>query len=322
MARQPEDETFMLDEAVAALALLMTPGVGYVTVNQALASARRSDLTIGELLTIPAQDVVEALPPGSGDIAYILSSCPIEELDHAKLMMARTSNSGVQALVKGHHDYPESLWNCLGKNAPPIIFVAGDVEQLGTRSAGVVGARHASQGGLLLAAECARMFAESGVPVVSGGAKGVDSAAHEAALANSGTTVVVLAEGLLRRKEPNGLMEAVEDGRATLISEFLPDATWTTHAAVKRNTTISALSTWLCVIEPRKEGGSIRTARCGIDQGKPVLVHAAKDDETAVAELCKRGALPLVKNNTFDVETLTKCWDSAGAGGPAQQDLF
>jgi DNA processing protein len=322
VARQPEDQTLMPNEAVAALALLMTPGAGNVTVNQALAGARRGGLTLGELLTMPTQNVVEALPPGSGDAAYVVSRCPAERLEHAKRLMDRTSHSGVQALLAGNGDYPESLQTSLGTSAPPIVFVAGDVERLGTQSAGIVGARYASKAGLFLAAECARVFAKASVPVVSGGAKGVDSTAHEAALANNGSTVVVLAEGLLRWKGPKSLLEAAEDGRATLISEFPPDAAWTTHAAVTRNATISALSTMLCVIEPRKEGGSIRTARCGMDQGKPVLVHAAKDDETAAAGLRKRGARLLVKDNAFNAERLTECWNSSGTGGPAQQDLF
>ena len=312
----------MHSEAVAVLALLMTPGAGNVTVNQALGSARRSGVSLGKLLAMSPQDVVEALPPGSGDVAYVLSHCPAEGLERAARLVDRAARSGVQAIVAGDGDYPESFQPCLGTSAPPILFVAGDVELLAMQCAGIVGARHASQSGLLLAAECAQVFAEADVPVVSGGAKGVDSAAHGAVLANGGRTVVVLAEGLLRWKSPKGVLEVVEEGRATLISEFSPEAAWSTHAAVTRNATISALSTMLCVIEPRKEGGSIRTARCGMDQGKRVLVHAARDDATAAAGLCKRGALPLVEDGSFDAKRLAECWESAGAGGPAQQDLF
>lgn len=312
----------MHSEAVAVLALLMAPGAGNVTVNQALTSARRCGLSLGELLAMPARDMVEALPPGSGDASYFLSRCSAESLEHAARLVDRAARSGAQAIVTGNGDYPESLQPCLGSSAPPVLFVAGDIDLLAERCVGIVGARYASEGGLLLAAECAQVFANAGVPVVSGGAKGVDSAAHGAALANGGSTVVVLAEGLLRWKGPADVMEAAEEGRAAMVSEFAPEAAWSTHAAVTRNATISALSSMLCVIEPRKEGGSIRTARCGLDQGKRVLVHAARDDATAATGLCKRGALPLVGDGSFDAERLAGYWESAGEAGPAQQDLF
>ncbi len=101
----------------------------------------------------------------------------------------------------------------------------------------------------------------------------MDAAAHGAALAAGGATVIVLPQGALSYEKPSAYGEAMRAGRVLLLSEFVPDLPWCTHAAVQRNATISVLSDGLCVIAPAKQGGSIRTARCAIERAKPVF-HA------------------------------------------------
>ena len=109
--------------------------------------------------------------------------------------------------------------------------------------------------------------------VVSGGAAGVDWAAHDAALQSGGSTVIFLPQGILVYEMSSAWREAMDEGRLLLASEYLPDAPWRTYAAVSRNALIAAQARLVCVIEPRKQGGSLLTARHAVDQGKQVLVE-------------------------------------------------
>jgi predicted Rossmann fold nucleotide-binding protein DprA/Smf involved in DNA uptake len=118
-------------------------------------------------------------------------------------------------------------------------------------------------------------------------------------------------------------MEAAEEGRAAIVSEFAPDSRWHTHAAVTRNATISALSRLVCVIEPRKTGGSVRTARCGLEQGKQVLVHGSRDPESPIAALRRAGAGSLLdEQGQFSGARLQDRWRNPPATSASQADLF
>lgn len=199
----------------------------------------------------------------------------------------------------------------------------GDLALLARPSAAVVGARDPSERGLSLARACAAFFARERIPVVSGGARGIDAAAHDAALACGGATAVVLPQGLLTYRVPRPLFEAIEEGRAAIVSEFVPDTDWETRAAVTRNATISALSRLVCVIEPKKTGGSIRTARCALAQRKRVLVYCAPDQRSTGRMLKQAGAQDLVDHTgNPDPEYLQTIWRMAPQPVAQQTELF
>ena len=94
--------------------------------------------------------------------------------------------------------YPECLRNALGESAPVLLLCLGNLELLNRVSVGFCGSREASEKGIATARDCAALLATDKVNIVSGFAAGVDMNAHCAALAASGATTVVLAEGILR----------------------------------------------------------------------------------------------------------------------------
>ena len=107
------------------------------------------------------------------------------------------------------------------------------------------------------------------------------------------------------------------------LSEFPPDMGWETHAAVTRNATISAMSRLLCVIEPKKTGGSIRTARCALAQGKLVLVYPAQGFAAVAQTLARAGALELVGGaSPVRLEALPDLWRNATVHLRGQTTLF
>lgn len=313
----------MNTEAIAALALLLSPGAGNVTVNRALAAAAQTGYSLYELIEMPdsaeinfgartgVRGRLDVLSSDWGNEAYAIGRCDADCLEKAAYLVKSAEDAGAQALPITGTDYPPSLLGALGNTAPPILFVAGNLALLDTSSAGIVGARSASEQGLDLARDCAAAFASEGIPVVSGGAKGVDSAAHAAALADGGSTVVVLPQGFLTYQGRKELMWALDDGHAAIVSEFAPNTPWSPRTAVTRNATISALVRLLCVIEPKKTGGSIRTAQCALDLDKRVLVHCSDDADSPINTLRRQGALPLVEDGVFDAQALLERWRTA-----------
>lgn len=312
------------NEVAVLMALHRIPGAGTVSARRAVALASHLGVTLDALPLIPTRELLEQFPTSQTDqLASFLPHCAGEACDREVRFLDRILRSGAQVITCADGDYPESLARDLGNRAPALLFLAGDRELLETPSAAVVGAREVSRRGAILAGETAAAFARAGINVVSGGATGVDSAAHAAALAHGGTTVVVLPQGLLTFRGSRELLQAVEDGRGAILSEFLPDMTWQTHAAVTRNATISALSNLVCVIEPKKQGGSVRTARLAIEHGKRVLVYCDPAHQDLGATLVCSGAAPLLDaEGQFATEYLLQQWRSAPAPFGGQTELF
>jgi len=293
------------------LALLLTPGVGPVTLHRIVAAALAADVALGTLLGLPTRRLLAALPASFRDVAPILAGCRPPQRRLAKDLVQRVYDRGGEALLAPNAGYPDVLNVHLGWHAPPILFVQGNRQLIAGALAGIVGARRPSRRGRELAAACAESFANRGVPVVSGGARGIDLAAHLAALAAGGETVVVLPQGLLSYRIPEEVGEGIARARAAIVSEFAPGDPWTVHAAVTRNATIAALSRMLCVVEPKKTGGSVRTARAALGQGKRVLMYGP-DGQGRPHELLRspgvRGLLD--SEGRLDVARLLECWQA------------
>ncbi|HOE65180.1 MAG TPA: DNA-processing protein DprA [Candidatus Hydrogenedentes bacterium] len=313
----------MDSDLVVALALLMTPGAGTMTVRRVMKAADALGTRLSALTETPPRRLIDQMPPGFTPITRALAACSPDRIENARRLLRRLADAGAQALRYTDAGYPAALNRHLGDQAPPIVCALGDVNLLEARMAAVAGARNVSPQGARLATLCARALCEHGIPVVSGGAPGVDQAAHGACLEHGGRTIAVLPQGLLTHRASGEWREAISDGRAVLISEFAPDAAWLTHAAVTRNATISALADMACIIEPRKTGGSIRTARCTLAQGKPVALYAPDGPDSPAATLTTAGAVPLLdSDNRFHAQRLLSLWEQGPQKRAAQTDLF
>ncbi|MCC6695310.1 MAG: DNA-processing protein DprA [Candidatus Hydrogenedentes bacterium] len=315
----------MNTRSIAALmALLRQPGAGNTTARRAVAIAQSLKVPLDEFADLAPSELAQRLPGADLDgLTPFLARCDQAALDNELRLLDRVYAAGAQAIACCEEDYPESLACHLGLRAPALLFAAGNLGLLETPSVAIVGAREVSMRGSLLASDCAKVFAGHSVTVVSGGAPGVDSAAHSSALANGGATVIVLPQGLLTFQGPRDSMEALDEGRALAVSEFLPDAIWQTHAAVTRNATISALARMVCVIEPKKTGGSVRTARCAIEQGKRVLAYYAPGFADLERTLSQAGASRLLDaEGQFSEDHILGLWQSAPNRPSGQAELF
>lgn len=200
----------------------------------------------------------------------------------AQDIVAEFKNRGVSVLASNDACYPVGLKKV--GSFPPLLYVMGNTDVLGKHSVAICGSRHASPDGLGHAQTFGRVAAESGLCVVSGYAKGVDTCAHLGALDVYGSTVIVLAEGILnfRLKRDFRSVQRFWDN-VVVVSQFPPEQPWTVYAAMERNRVICGLARGLVVVEAHDRGGTLAAGRECLRQKKPlwVMQHALPRDDCA-----------------------------------------
>jgi DNA processing protein len=156
---------------------------------------------------------------------------------------------------------------------PLLLYVSGDPEVLHLPQLAIVGSRSASRSGISLSGAFARDLAAAGITVTSGLARGIDGAAHAAAVALSKPTVAVLGSGLMNiypRQHQALAAEIIEQGGA-LVSEYPLEMPPLAHNFPRRNRIISGLSAGVLVVEAARRSGSLITARLALEQGREVF---------------------------------------------------
>jgi DNA processing protein len=183
---------------------------------------------------------------------------------------ARIESVGAQFITPHSPDWPISLNDLF---AIPIgLVVKGDVASLSQRSLAIVGTRNPTSYGMRIAGDFAAGFVDREWNIISGGAYGIDSAAHKGALIAEGQTVAVLATGVdVAYPAGNVRLFAEIADNGALVSEVLPG----THAIpvrfLNRNRIIAALSQATLVVEAAFRSGSLRTARDAAELLRPVM---------------------------------------------------
>ncbi len=185
--------------------------------------------------------------------------------------LAALDRLGGQMVAMGEPDYPAALRHVA--DAPPLVAVVGDITVLSRPMVAIVGSRNASVAGRKFAAIVARGLGEAGYVVTSGLARGIDGAAHEAALSTG--TVAVLAGGLdhIYPPEHADLARRIAAQGGALITEMPVGHEPRGRDFPRRNRIISGVSLAVAVVEAAERSGSLITARCAAEQGR--LVFAA-----------------------------------------------
>lgn len=175
-------------------------------------------------------------------------------------LLARLRHVGGQLLHREHPAWPAALRD-LGATEPPALWVRGDPQALTVAGLAVVGSRAATRYGVQVAGEIAYAAAQDGWSVISGGAYGIDAAAHRAALAADGLTVALLAGGV-DRLYPAGNTELLlrVAARGAVVSEVPPGAQPSRHRFLDRNRLIAALGRATVVVEAAERSGALSTA--------------------------------------------------------------
>ncbi|MEW6124470.1 MAG: DNA-processing protein DprA [Pseudomonadota bacterium] len=189
-------------------------------------------------------------------------------IGEAEAEMAALARMGGRLVVSGDPDYPPALR--VLDDAPPVLAVRGSAPLLAAPKVAIVGARNASAAGRTMAARLAREIAEAGYAIVSGLARGIDTAAHTAALELG--TIGVFAGGLARPYPPENvpLMKRMAV-QGALVSEMPLE--WEPRARdfPRRNRLVSGMALGVVVVEAAERSGSLITARLAADQGREVF---------------------------------------------------
>lgn len=228
---------------------------------------------------LPDVDLLAPLDPGEDLVTWMCRcaglAAPAAEarqlLTAADRRMATAARHGQTAIGLDHPAYPAPLRQI--PDPPPVLWVLGQAAALSApRMVAIVGARAATRGGLTLAADLAAGLAAAGVTVVSGLARGVDGAAHQAAVAQGGVSVGVLGSGLDRLyPEEHADLAAAMTERGAVVSEHLADTAALPYHFPQRNRIISGLSAAVVVVEASERSGSLITAMAALEQGREVM---------------------------------------------------
>lgn len=240
----------------------------------------------------------------------------------AEEQRAWSSRLGLEIVGAADPLYPDRLRHIY---APPLVlFVQGRlVPDEGARSLSVVGSRRATPAGRALAAALGRDLAAAGLSVVSGLARGIDTAAHEGALAGGGRTVAVLGCGLDQVYPPEnaGLAEAVVAGGGALVSEFALGTPPHARNFPRRNRVLAGWGRAVVVVEATAKSGALITARAALEEGREVYAvpgHPSQETAAGVNALIRDGAV-LVRSAADVAEELDVVISVTG-GRPGPED--
>ncbi len=210
----------------------------------------------------------------------------------------------VTILSSDQPEYPQLLLYL--PDAPPILFVQGELRPSDELSVAIVGTRHATVYGRQQAERIAFGLAKAGITVVSGMARGIDTAAHQGALDAGGRTIAVFGCGIghIYPPENEGLAKAIAADGA-LVSEFSPDARPRGGMFPQRNRIISGMTHATLVIEAPERSGSLITARTASEQGREVMALPGNVNSRASqgTNLLIRDGAKLIRN----VEDILEC---------------
>ncbi len=292
------------DSQLGWLALALTPGMGPTRCFRAVRSLRRASRVFSASLT---ELEGAGLPAAAAQFVFHGRARKAAEEE-----MRRVVEQGVQLLTPDDEAYPGQLLEIY--DPPTVLWVRGNVAALSRPGIAVVGTRHPTPYGAGMAEMLSRDLARRGVAILSGMARGVDTAAHKGALAAGGVTVAVWGTGIdvIYPKENKRLAEDIVASGGAVLSEF-PIGTFPAPQNFPiRNRTLSGMSVGVLVVEAAEYSGTRITARCAIEQSRDVYAvpgNVTNKNAWGPNTLIKQGA------------KLTATWEDVWEDLPSQVRL-
>ncbi|MHB1701512.1 MAG: DNA-processing protein DprA [Acidobacteriaceae bacterium] len=312
MDATPEGEFSLTAKAAAArersmlvwLALTLTPGMGPTRIARAMGYLGDAERVFRASLT---ELEAAGMPAGSAQFVFDGRALVAAEDEHKRVLEA-----GGQILTPENDDYPERLREIY--DPPTVLWVRGDVRLLSRPGIGVVGTRHPSPYGAGMAQMLSRDLACRRLVILSGMARGVDTAAHKGALEAGGKTIAIWGTGIdvIYPKENKKLAEQILAGGGAIVSEY-PMGTFPAPQNFPiRNRLISGMSVGVLVVEAGEHSGTRITARCALEQNRDVYAvpgNATNKNSWGPNTLIKQGA------------KLTATWEDVWEELPSQVRL-
>lgn len=278
----------------ATLRLLLAPGIGPVTLRKLRerfgSDERAAEVTVTELADLHG-------------IGRQTATSLRKAIDESRPDQEREAmqQAGVQLILHGDEDYPALL--AAIPDPPAALWIKGEFKDEDRLALCIVGSRKCTTYGREQAGRFAALLAESGLTIISGGALGIDGAAHRGALQAGGRTVIVMGCGLAHSYPPEheSLFQKAIDGHGAMVSEYPMRTEPLARHFPRRNRIISGLSLGVLVVEAARRSGALITAHVAAeDHGREVMALPGRVDSPASAgchQLLQEGAAALVVNH-------------------------
>lgn len=226
----------------------------------------------------------------------------------------RLKTSGARLVRFTEAEYPKTLFEI--PDPPPFLYVRGELPS-NQACLAVVGSRRASSYGLLTTSRLAEGLAQRGVNVISGMARGVDTAAHRGALKGGGKTTAVLGCGIDRVYPPENRQLFEETAaQGCLVSEFPLGTTPLAENFPRRNRIISGLSHGVLVVEAAENSGSLITAQYALEHGRDVFAVPGN-----ISFATSKGSNRLIKQGAKLVDCVEDILEELSGGYAAQNSV-
>jgi Predicted Rossmann fold nucleotide-binding protein involved in DNA uptake len=259
--------------------------VGWANIELRLAAI---GMRPGQLLSLPPDSLKDELGLSADQAARVAKL--LARAGPVAIELERLADRGFWHMTALDEDYPARLRQTLGKSAPPALFGAGPRSLLSAPSLAIVGSRDASEESLGLARTIARAGTAGNLVIASGGARGVDQHASQAALDGAGSSIVVAPEHLERRVREPSARAAIAASTFALVSPYSPGAGFSVRGAMGRNRIVYGLSRAAIVVHAKRgEGGTWAGATEAL-KGYQVPVFVPDGTEAWIDDLIRLGA--------------------------------
>lgn len=252
-----------MNSTEACIALNMLPMMGPVRLRKLL-----QVFETPERVLVARGSALRAIDGIGAEVAEQITSW--ETIVDLSGELERVQEFGAQVITAESPLYPRQLREI---HAPPIVlYVWGELMERDLHAIGVIGSRRTTHYGSECAKKLSYQLAYAGLTVVSGLARGIDTAAHQGALAAKGRTIAVIGSGLRKLYPPEnaGLAEKIASGNGAVVSEFSMDVEPDRQTFPMRNRIISGWSHGILVVEAGLNSGALITASQALEQGRTV----------------------------------------------------
>ncbi len=233
------------------------------------------------------------------------------------LAMEKWTGAGLWIMTRS--EFPERFRRRLGASAPIIVFGCGDRALLRDGGLAVIGSRNAEDEDLAYSSAIGAMAAQTDLPVISGGARGVDKYAMLGALSNKGIVIGVLADNLLQASSSALYRKYLIEERLVLISSFTPEAGFNIGSAMERNKYIYCLSDRALVVCSDKKGGTWNGANENLKKRwVPLLVKHTANKKAGNEDIVESGGEWAPKNIN---DVVRKALVSSSSPDPTLSDV-
>jgi DNA processing protein len=247
----------------ASIALNMLPTMGPVRLRRLLEVFHEPQ----QILTAKRDQLRRVEGIGNEVVDQIINWEKIVDLSSE---LERIREFGAHVITGDSPEYPRQLREI---HAPPIVlYIWGELSERDQHAIGIIGARRTTHYGTESAKKLAFQLAYAGLTVISGLARGIDTAAHQGALAAKGRTIAVVGSGLSKLYPPENaaLADKIRNGSGAIVSEFSMEIEPDRQTFPMRNRIISGWSHGILVVEAGLNSGALITASQAIEQGRSV----------------------------------------------------